>query len=158
MITRPAILLLVLLCSLSAFGQKYSWKRALPGMACSFVAGNANGIHETINYHYDRFEAVFPTANAQYWNPGVSWTNKYKDGNPALGARFPGSTSLLVFSTDANHLANNIHRAGLISGTCFATIGDRRPWWHYAINIGANYLAYEAGFHLQYSLIFRRHP
>ena len=47
------------------------------------------------------------------WAGAESWRNKYKGGDPALGPRFPLSTTLLVALTDLWHAAN------ALSGACF---------------------------------------
>jgi hypothetical protein len=41
----------------------------------------------------------------EYWIKNKSWRYKYKDGNPALGEKFFGSSTFLVFLTDGWHLA-----------------------------------------------------
>ena len=42
----------------------------------------------------------------QFWNKHKSWVNKWKGGNPANGEKFPGSSTFLVWLTDAWHLFN----------------------------------------------------
>ena len=69
-----------------------------------FVSGLLDGTIEAIKFHYHSgFKPRFKNANDQFWNPDVSWTNKYKNGNPEEGAKFLGSTNSLVFVTDGYH-------------------------------------------------------
>jgi hypothetical protein len=63
-------------------------------------------IMDSLQFHFDR--SIFNSLSNQYWNPEVSWRNKYKDGDPTKGARFFGSTTFLVFITDGWHLSQFI--------------------------------------------------
>lgn len=75
----------------------------LPGSAM-FVSGFLDGTIEAIKFHYDSgFKPRFKNVDDQFWNPDVSWTNKYKNGNPDEGPKFRGSTNSLVCLTDAYH-------------------------------------------------------
>jgi len=38
-----------------------------------------------------------------WFNPKISWKNKYKNNDPKQGAKFFGSTTFLVWTTDAWH-------------------------------------------------------
>lgn len=69
-------------------------------------AGLANGTMDSLQFHFPRT----PFADAarfdrMFWDPAVSWKNKYAGGDPARGERFPLSTTALVFVTDGWHLA-----------------------------------------------------
>ncbi|MGZ4034861.1 MAG: hypothetical protein ACXVPU_02555 [Bacteroidia bacterium] len=75
----------------------------LPG-STMFISGLLDGTVESIKFHYESgFKPRFKQANDQFWNPDISWTNKYKNGCPADGPKFYGSTNALVFTTDAYH-------------------------------------------------------
>lgn len=70
-----------------------------------------DGTIETISYHYETgFQSRFSNINNQFWNPTLSWKNKYKDGNPALGPKFMGSTTIFASTTDAYHLLRTTKR------------------------------------------------
>lgn len=47
--------------------------------------------HETIDHKY-------------FWDPKISWRNKYKGRVPSKGPKFPGSTTIFVGITDGFHL------------------------------------------------------
>jgi hypothetical protein len=67
-----------------------------------FLAGLSEGAMDTLQFHY--YESIFKDfKNQLYWNPEISWKNKYKDGDSASGPRFPLSTTFLVGFTDAWH-------------------------------------------------------
>ena len=65
------------------------------------IAGAFNGAMDKLQFHYGK--SIFP-ANSLFWNPKLSWRNKYKDGDPAQGPKSPLSTTLLVGFTDGWHL------------------------------------------------------
>lgn len=79
-------------------------------LTCMSLAGAMNGIMDTISFHYS--SSIFPQgdekllgADELFWNPSLSWRNKYKNGDPAQGEKFLLSTGALVLFTDAWHLA-----------------------------------------------------
>ncbi|NPV12666.1 MAG: hypothetical protein HPY57_12845 [Ignavibacteria bacterium] len=85
------------------------------------LAGIARGIREVIQFKYNDFKETFPNINDNWWNPRISWKNKYKDNNPSKGPKFFLSTTSLVFITDAYHfLATLSHFLIAISISYFA--------------------------------------
>ena len=71
-----------------------------------FIGGICNAICDIL-----ASEALFNASiysdvayNPKFWDFRVSWTNKYKNGDPKQGSKFFGSTTFLVFLTDAWHL------------------------------------------------------
>lgn len=72
--------------------------------ALQFISGLSRGYEQVVVYHYDKFKAKHPHAKDQYFNPAISWTNKYKNNDPAQGPKFPLSTTALVWTTDFKHL------------------------------------------------------
>src|SRR6476619_5523865 len=78
--------------------------------AIIFVAGFTKGFNETLVFHWKAFHSCFPHLNKQWFNPALSWKNKYKDGIPSYGPKYPLSTSILVMGTDQYHLNNFINR------------------------------------------------
>ncbi|MGP8217408.1 MAG: hypothetical protein ACLQQ4_17705 [Bacteroidia bacterium] len=114
-----AIVLLCLFMTRVSYAQNtYNYKQYIfPGSAL-FLSGMIDGTIESISFHYEGFKHCFPNANDQYWNPALSWTNKYKDGNPSFGPKFMGSTGTFVCFTDAYHglrTCKNIINTGTIA-------------------------------------------
>lgn len=71
------------------------------------LASICKAIKDTLNFHYEN--SVFRNCNAKYWNPAISWQNKYRTPQSYFEiknrkAKFFGSTTFLVFLTDAWHL------------------------------------------------------
>ena len=67
-----------------------------------FLAGMCKGVMDTLQFHFS--VSIFKNRKAQFWNPQESWRNKYKDGDPTKGPKFPGSTTIFVALTDGWHL------------------------------------------------------
>ena len=70
------------------------------------LAGAANGIMDTLQFHYG---ATGFSPTDQFWNPDISWKNKYADwdGEDKSPAFFL-STTVFSFLTDGWHLAQTI--------------------------------------------------
>ncbi len=128
----------------------------------SLCSGMLDGTIESINYHYcNGFKPRFQKANDQFWNPALSWTNKYKDGNCNLGPKFLGSEDIFVCTTDAYHMLRTTKRgidafsiAYYLNQAHNEKISNRKKWE----NVVKDFLFVTAvrcvGFSLTYSLIF----
>jgi hypothetical protein len=148
----------------SASAQKKKFKDYLFIGSSSLVSGMLDGTIETISYHYDNgFKRRFSKVNDQFWNPAISWTNKYKDNNPALGPKFMGSTDIFVCTTDAYHMLRTTKRAldgftlaCYINKTCTETTTPKGKRWKRVVT---DFLIITAircvGFSLTYSLLFK---
>ena len=66
------------------------------------LAGVAEAVMDILQFKF--MESVFKNKNQMFWNPQLSWQNKWKDGCPKFGPKFFGSTTVFVFVTDAWHL------------------------------------------------------
>ena len=120
----------------------------------ALFAGICDGLSQTLYAHYGAFENRFPNANDQYWNPYVSWTNKYANNDPNLGEKFPGSTTLFVFTTDAYHLFRTINKVNLLTLGALE-FSEKRPILNYAIDFILYSAVYSAGFTLTYQVFFK---
>lgn len=108
----------------------------LIGFSLIALSGVFDGIVETLDHHYYLFEGKFPDANPNYWNKGVSWKNKWKNGNPEDGEKFPGSSTIFVSLTDGYHLFRTLDYLALSGGSLFVFRGNKE-WWVYAIEFVA---------------------
>ena len=71
------------------------------------IAGISKSIMDTLQFHFSK--SIFTKAADQsWWNPSISWKNKYKDKDPEEGPDFPGSTTIFVWITDAWHFFQQI--------------------------------------------------
>jgi len=110
------------------------------------LSGAAKGFNETLEFNWKGFAAVFPKANPKWFYPQQSFKNKYKDGDPAKGEKFPLSSSVLVMFTDQYHLNNFIHR-GAVTAALVIKIGEgKKPLLHYVLDVLYYTVCYQAGF------------
>lgn len=73
----------------------------------AILSGISKAIKDKINFHY--YDSVFnQKGNSFFWNPELSSLNKYKNQDPKQGPKFFGSTTFLVWLTDAWHLFDTI--------------------------------------------------
>jgi hypothetical protein len=69
------------------------------------LSGVCKAITNTLDHHFDN--SPFDDFNPLFWNPRISWKNKYK--NDMRTPKFWGSTTFLAWTTDAWHLLDMLH-------------------------------------------------
>lgn len=107
----------VLFCLIQLFGVPCichklhkSMNYIIASLTLLILSAIAKATQDVISFKYttSRF-ALVKSERFQMWaNPALSWRNKYKNGDPKQGPRFPLATTLLVWVTDLFHLAQNI--------------------------------------------------
>lgn len=71
------------------------------------ISAIGKAVMDVVRFHFGR--SIFKRYTGSYFfDPTLSWLNKYRDRNPTLGERFSGSTTVFVFITDLWHLAQFI--------------------------------------------------
>ena len=115
-----------------------------------FLAGAAKGFNETLQFHWKEFRRQFPGAKASWFNPSVSWKNKYRNGDPEAGARFFGSTSVFIMFTDQYHLNNFINRAAWGTALVIKIGEGKKPFKQYLLDFLYYGLCHQAGFAATY--------
>lgn len=92
------------------------------------ICGIAAGFKDRLQFHFntlkpvrwilwvvDRLTSKRPVFfTEQFWNPELSWKNKYRNRDPGQGEKFRHSTTLLVWLTDGYHLLQFFQLNGLI--------------------------------------------
>jgi len=114
------------------------------------LSGASKGFNETLQFNWNGFHSVFPNANPQWFWPAYSFKNKYKDGDPAKGPKFPLSTSLLVMVTDQYHLNNFIQRVAITTALIIKIGEGKRPFRHYVFDALYYSACYQLGFNSVY--------
>ena len=154
--------IITLLFSISLSAQ-INWKKyIIPGSAM-IVSGMLDGSIESLSFHYNNgVKPHFFKINDQFWNPAISWTNKYKNGNPNLGQKFIGSTNVFAFTTDGYHMLRTTNRA--IDGStiayylntdyCAPTINKKKKFKNMAVDFVILTVIRSIGFNLTYNLLF----
>lgn len=72
------------------------------------LAAILNAVMDILSYRYDlSVFSKYPKLN-QFTQPALSWQNKWKNGDRKQGERFFGSSTFLVWTTDAWHLSKTL--------------------------------------------------
>lgn len=92
-------------------------------IALIFLSGVANGIMDTLQFHYSSsIFAHFPASWQTWLNPSTSWVLKWQigdEGQVILKERFWGSSTWFASFTDAWHLFKFIYQNSLIAAFAF---------------------------------------
>lgn len=127
-------------------------------LALSILAGLADGTRDVLFFRYSR--SIFPQGTGEqvlgagevFWNPAISWRNKWKNGDPEQGERFPGSSTFLVWTTDAWHLLQFIVLTAFQLAIAMPVIRLLRlRWWWALIAVIPLKLAFSLGFAVMFS-------
>jgi len=156
------IFIALLMCSLASHAQynigiepktishwKMDKNKIITG-SLVFMAGASKGFNETLMFHWDAFHQKFPHANPNWYDPQLSWKNKYKDGDPAKGAKFPLSTTMLVATTDQYHLNNFINKTAWVSTIMIKMSEGKKSFKHYFLDMLYYTACHQMGFALTY--------
>ncbi len=114
------------------------------------LAGASKGFNETLTFHWKMFHNQFPRANGKWFNPAISWRNKYEGGKASNGAKFPLSTSVLVMVTDQYHFNNFINRAAWISAIVIKLGEPKKPFKYYLKDLLFYTACHQLGFGAMY--------
>ena len=102
----------------------------------------------TLLHHYNQFAEKFKIKNRQWWNPAVSWTNKYNSD----GTR---NKKILQFS-DAFHFFNMIELGAYVFAiTLGVWFRPDLAWWWFLIIFGVIGLIVILSFNIFYDKIWR---
>jgi hypothetical protein len=118
----------------------------------ALLSGAADGLNQALQFRYDGFKRVFPGANDQFWKPTISCNNKYKNGDPKEGARFPGSRTWLVFVTDGYHLTRFTSHLFMTGAIGIKIAGyEKKKWYKYLLEGAGYWLVNRVGFVMVYN-------
>ena len=116
------------------------------------LSGASDGINQALMYQYAGFKRSFPNACDQFWKPSMSGANKYRNGDPKQGAKFPGSRTWLVFVTDGYHLSrfsDHLFMAGALAVKVSAH--EKKKWYMYVLEAAGYWVVNRVGFSLAYN-------
>lgn len=118
-----------------------------------FLSGFCEGAMDTLQFHFhvSRFSL---SPQRYYWDPMISWRNKYLDNDPLLGPRFPFSTTFLVSLTDGWHTFKLLRNLCIF--TALPMVGFLASnLWALLLMAVAGRTVYGAGFWLAYYKVLR---
>ena len=129
------------------------WRKEIAPIVSMFLAGAANGLNQDLVFHYHEFQSTFPNANPQFWDPDLSWRNKYLNGDPAQGERFPGSSTVFSGITDGYHATVLTRNLFITTSICLSP--QTRGWKPFLTKTLVYSLSYGLGFELVYGKLIR---
>jgi hypothetical protein len=118
----------------------------------ALLSGAVDGLNQTLLFHYSDFAARFPSADPYWWNPDLSWENKYCEGCGFL------RRTLFVLVTDGYHLTRTFFWL-LLSAASFgfgflAPAPSRADWYWFLIFGFLLFVSKMIGFSLIYTFYF----
>ncbi len=139
------VVCLIALSCLNVTGQSIKLRDHLPSAISFLVAGAFEGTMDYLQFHYD--------GNSQFWQPDISWKNKYKNHDVNQGLTFVGR--YFVPATDGWHAMKAGKNTFTVVGLVLHPYSKKQKWYYYVIE-GISYWAVnKIGFHLTYNLIFK---
>ncbi len=114
------------------------------------LAAVFKAIMDCLQFHYST--SPFAKLKKQnWWNPALSWVNKWKNGDPKQGERFPGSSTIFVFTTDAWHFFQMLFLTFM-----FLSIVFYIPMFNLSYSWILDFIIYRIIFGLTFTLIFKK--
>ncbi|HMN90249.1 MAG TPA: hypothetical protein PKD70_06110 [Saprospiraceae bacterium] len=130
-----------------------NWKKLILAGAFIIAAAFCNAVMDKLQFHYS--SSIFPRKGEillgkshDWWNPAVSWRNKYKNWPNDARPAFPFAKTALVFLTDAWHFAKCLMIILISAGVAIVT--QRKP-----IHAVAAFFIYYAIFSIAFEFVFR---
>ncbi|MEL0118173.1 MAG: hypothetical protein VXB01_04450 [Opitutae bacterium] len=130
-----------------------NWRKEILPITTLVLAGAANGVNQDLLFHYYEFQNTFPNANPQFWDPSISWRNKYMDGDPRLGEAFPGSSTIFVAGTDGYHAT--VAARNLMITTTICLSPRTKSWKPFLKRTLLYTMSYGLGFELVYGKLIK---
>lgn len=97
------------------------------GLICFTLMGISEAVMDTLQFHF--FKSKFSNFKKQlFWDPTISWKNKYKNGDPKQGPKFSFSTTLLVGLTDGWHFFKLLRNLFLFVGVLLLVLSLNGFW------------------------------
>lgn len=107
------------------------------------LAGIFKSVMDTLQFHYDK--SVWKNSYHKFWNPKISWENKYKDLKTLERKKWLGIPIPVMF-TDGWHLFQSFQITSLFLGVVFY-----EPTFHWAIDFIVYRFIYVVFFYIFYT-------
>lgn len=112
------------------------------------IAGISKAVMDVLQFRFSR--SIFNKfKNYTWWNPAISWRNKWKNGDHLQGERFWGSSRWFVRFTDAWHFFQ-----GIMLTTIFIAMVIYPIVFFPLVDFALIYLLFTSTFSLFYNIIF----
>ena len=121
---------------------------------CWILASVCNAVMDVLAFKYRK--SIFSKLNPKFWNPNKSYKNKYKNNDEKNGPAFFGSTTFLVFTTDAWHLFQFLSNSLIVlSIILVCNYFFNFSWWNNIIIFICLKLLWGVFFDIFYEKLFR---
>jgi hypothetical protein len=130
---------------------QFKLKQHIAPAVMMLFAGAADGLNQVISFKYEAFKKKFPGVNNTYWYPKISYRNKYKDHDPQKGAKFFGSTTFLVWTTDAYHSTRFAEHLFMVGAVAVKFTQQKKKWYYYLAEAAGYWIVNRAGFAVVYN-------
>lgn len=119
------------------------------------LAGIANAVMDKIVFHWGR--SIFKDTKFEQWaNPKVSYKNKWKNNsNSSNGERFPGSSTIFVWTTDLWHFAQSFMITFFVLGVLFYD-GIVNIEGFYIFNLIIDYIILKTAFSIAFEIFWSK--
>jgi len=114
---RTLILTTLTALTLTASAQ-VRWKYIAMRSGVLVLSGACDATAEVLRINYAQYKSVHKNANDQFCNPAISWTNKWRNGDPEQGDAFFLSSNALVWTTDKYHMMRAARNVTMIAAIC----------------------------------------
>jgi hypothetical protein len=116
-----------------------------PLLIFTMIAAISMAAQDKVQHHFTT--SVFARLGP-WWNPKESWRLKWRNGDPAQGERFWGSSTVLVFVTDFWHFAKWVMLKAMFLAMVWGAYG---VWW----KRGVAFIVLHGAFSLCFEVWFR---
>ena len=89
-----------------------------------------------------------------FFDPRISWKNKWKNKDYTQGPAYFGSTTFLSWTSDYYH-AGHMGRNAFVGLAILVPMWENRKWYVYCFEAVINFLSYSLGFNLTYHVFFQ---
>lgn len=122
--------------------QEFKLKEHIAPASAVFVAGCFEGVMDGLQFHYD--------GSHPFWQPDISWRNKYINKDPNQGKTFRGK--YLVFTTDGWHLMKFGRNLSIFTAITLKIGEEKKKWWVYLVEGASYWIINRVGFNITYKL------
>ena len=99
-----------------AFKEDHKLRNKFVHYSIMSIGGVCDGISEELLHHYSLVKQKFPNMNDNFFNPQISWRNKYKDLDQSKGEAYLGSTNIFIAGTDGYHAFRGVKQTMWFGG------------------------------------------
>ena len=124
--------------------KEVNWRATVINVSIGIIQGYIDGTFQALNRDADGVckKNAFIRQNRQWFDPNISWKNKYKNHNPAQGEAYFQSEGLLVAFTDMYHFNRPVQLLGQSAQVVVSiNLNGNYNWKEMILHIAAGFVA-----------------